>query len=122
MNQEIFAHYKLNIAHLDIAHWDLLSSMKAISRGETENYFTTLAANLEEHFAIEEEFMLTLGYPFLVDHQLAHHALLHQARKIATTLNEKLATLATETLYQVFIQHIDHYDRQIAEFVDTLPK
>jgi hemerythrin len=71
----------------------------------------------EQHFRLEEQFMLRLGYPDLVAHKAEHDKLLAQVRELHTKVVTGGLTLSLSVfqfLYGWLARHIEIKDKALA--------
>lgn len=127
MHPASFSHYRLGIKDIDEAHWGLIKAMDAIAAGAASTHFESLVTNLKAHFVEEEAFMIDIKFPFYSDHRTAHEMLMQQVQTLASSkAGDQMLKHMTQTLQQVFVNHIDHYDMQILTFINLnhirLPK
>ena len=124
--EQFAAHYALDIDLIDSDHWKLISAMNVINEAIKSNNTVAvkegsaiLLKELRIHCAREEAYMIKINYPFFKYHRDCHAALIrtmtHLVESIPITLYAQPTT--TDTLYSVFVTHIDTIDLQIRDYV-----
>lgn len=77
------------------------------------------------HFATEEAFMISHGYPHLEEHQREHAKLLEAASLLEEKMSAPDTFISTEwidVLLQWYDYHVQHVDRELGEFWKNLPR
>jgi hemerythrin-like metal-binding protein len=119
-----FEHYKVGIAKLDHAHWNLFDMIgKLATQTDKADVAVLLDAFINEwtsHNLIEESLMLTFGYPYINGHIDDHHRMyLKLTDKIARINQNNLALVkwSAQDMETTMRDHNDHADRQLGEFL-----
>jgi hemerythrin len=130
MAKELFnfeAEFKLGIDTIDQEHVKLVNMLNTVHRLVTEGkktqaieYFSlTLARYVNDHFAHEEQFMASFGYPQLKDHALIHEnfkkSFMQSLPRLAT-YDEAAFRAALTDAFTWIINHIGRTDRKYAQF------
>lgn len=120
--------YALGVDLIDQQHQTLFRLIdqlaKAIQEGHSEDgvqmVFGKLAEYTLTHFAAEEHLMDQYGYPGRDEHHENHQVLEHSLAQLMAKAadGEPLVSLQTMNfLRQWLYHHIDHVDREFAEFL-----
>lgn len=120
-----FSHYKLHIAKIDKAHWEIVNHVnKILQNGQVNRcYVCHLQKILQElpyQLEYEELLMEKLQFPFRFHHKKQHELLLNDLSKTIdfclddSTLFNKWTI---SSISQRFIAHIDQHDIQLSQFI-----
>jgi hemerythrin len=119
--------FKLGIETVDQEHVKLVNMLNAVHRlvsegkkAEAIEYFSlTLARYVGTHFAHEEEFMASIGYPQLPEHAQIHEnfkkSFMQSLPRLAT-YDEAAFRAALTDAFTWIINHIGRTDRKYAQF------
>lgn len=124
--KERFTHYTLGVADVDAEHFYMLVLLhklkKCTDRGEIVIKFAELLHWWETHAATEDRFMKSINYPYREPH-MKHHEFIASVlngltKKCMQDPNNTLnITVAVDTFITKLIDHLDHEDRQFADYV-----
>ena len=133
MDRERFEHYRIHIEDKDIEHKKILdlsySATRYIKAREYISAINSVSELLEFatlHFENEEKNMSSKAYPFIDHHVHKHNDLIRSLRKLSGQLptKEKIDEIGTShaihsirSFAQEYLDHIDHHDRQYADFI-----
>ena len=121
------ARLQLDVPDMDNAHRrliDLMSKLARLSdakapRAEVLGTFTALADATKQHFADEETYMASIGYPELAQHKLIHGRLLEQLDHHFGRFKASTASTIEQPVFdflKVWLQaHIAGIDRRYAD-------
>jgi hemerythrin len=121
------AEFKLGIETVDQEHVKLVNMLNAVHRlvtdgkkAEAIEYFSlTLARYVVEHFAHEEQFMASIGFPQLEDHARIHEnfkkSFVQSLPRLAS-YDEAAFRAALSDTFTWIINHIGRTDRKYAQF------
>ena len=132
MNREAFSHYKIGILEIDDQHWHLIEMIDNIKYNNktcrTKDDYVRLIEEIRNsilfHFEYEERLMKGIKFPFFCFHQQEHARLVDllcnmivelKCSSLKADLNFHIKLV--QTLQTVIVEHIDHYDSQIATFL-----
>lgn len=130
MGKKLFdfdAEFKLGIDSVDSEHIklvDMLNDVHALlsegKRDEARRYFNeTLATYVNEHFANEERFMESIGFPFLDAHRKIHENFknsFHELQPLIASYDEAAFRKALNDAFTWIIAHIGKTDKRYATF------
>lgn len=129
MTPEAFKHYLLDIPDLDAQHWELAEIMNSIRSARQGNnpcmrireLLQELLEKLLKHFAYEETLMEKIGFPYKEFHCAEHRKLKEDVENIirtcrVTRCSHRIGLSAT--LNNIVIAHIEHFDVQIADYME----
>lgn len=130
MGKKLFdfdAEFKLGIDSVDSEHIklvDMLNDVHALlsegKRDEARRYFNeTLATYVNEHFANEERFMESIGFPFLDAHRKIHENFknsFHELQPLIASYDEAAFRKALNDAFTWIIVHIGKTDKRYATF------
>ena len=124
MTPDRFIHYKLGDERHDREHWELLQSMndivQSIKDGNVDNSnVDALLVRLREHFNNEVTHMHAINFPYIRPHVDDHDRMIRTLMSAIDRVTEKqnvVVSMITNRLEDLFIDHIDHFDRQYADF------
>jgi hemerythrin len=119
--------FKLGIDSVDSEHIklvDMLNDVHALlsegKRDEARHYFNkTLASYVNEHFANEEKFMASIGFPFLDEHRKIHENFkhsFHELQPLIESYDEAAFRKALNDAFTWIIAHIGKTDKKYATF------
>ncbi len=119
--------FKLGIEAIDNEHIKLVDMLnqvhELISEGKKDEariYFgQTLSAYVNEHFANEEKFMESIGYPALDEHKKIHENFKKSFQELAPTIESFDETAFRQALSDAFtwiISHIGKTDKKYVTF------
>ena len=126
------AEFKLGIEAVDQEHMKLVNMLNAVhglvgegKKAEAIEYFSlTLARYVVDHFAHEEAFMASIGFPQLEEHAKIHEnfkkSFMQSLPRLATYNDEAFRAALTDA-YTWIINHIGRTDRKYAKFYLALP-
>lgn len=120
-----FVHYRLDIPHLDEEH---LALFKLLHRIRTLDDFDTAYVLLQnayvafkEHTAHEEQYMSSVGFPYIAYHSDIHRmlsgAFIDLLMSCSGCKSIESTTHSAVKFLEKLVDHIDHEDMQIGEFV-----
>ena len=122
MTPSRFVHYTINDAH-DKEHWELFQLIDELivllkDKLPHEDAVLTLKSAMHDHFDEEIIYMRTLSFPYVESHILDHNRLLVKLDKfVDDSLRGSAYVHSIVSFEEVFISHIDHFDRQYANFI-----
>lgn len=125
MNAQQFAHYRTGIPEIDAEHWwlvHLTSSLASVHDTVEIGYLLDrLRTTWAEHVATEEDFMRSIGFPYLEAH-VADHRMVSQIIETLCGLSGRNGAITTVqwkagNLEEAIRGHIDHYDMQYVSYV-----
>jgi hemerythrin len=130
MPKKIFdfdAEFKLGIEGVDNEHVKLVDMLNEVHnligegrREEARTYFhETLTAYVDEHFANEEKFMESIGYPALDEHKKVHENFkksFSELRPLIESLDESAFRKALSDAFTWILAHIGKTDKKYAAF------
>lgn len=130
MGKKLFdfdAELKLGIDAVDSEHVklvDMLNDVYALlsegKRDEARRYFNeTLSSYVYEHFANEEKFMESIGFPFLNEHRKIHENFrnsFHELKPLIESYDEAAFRKALNDTFTWIIAHIGKTDKKYATF------
>lgn len=133
MDQEVFTHYTLHIKERDDEHKAIFDNIDiaydAIRHHDVNKIFHSVRVvnDLSRiHFKHEEQYMDEVAFPFREHHKLKHIDLkrkldslnIHFGNKEhVASMGKALANHYISVFEKAFLMHIDHDDRQYAEFI-----
>lgn len=103
---------------------DLADRQEEADEAATAKALAFLRAYLHDHFDLETELMLDLGYPELEAHRQQHelfanHVIFFEIEKEFGVVSEQMLTDILAFLREWFISHITKEDKALGEFVRT---
>ena len=103
---------------------DLAARQGQAGEADAAKALTFLRAYLHDHFDLETELMLDLGYPELDAHRQQHelfanHVIFFEIEKEFGVVNEQMLADILVFLKEWFISHITKEDKALGEFVRT---
>jgi hemerythrin len=121
------AEFKLGIEAVDREHVRLVEMLNDVyalladgKRAEAQSYFNeTLSGYVVEHFANEEKFMESLGFPGLEEHRKIHENFkrsFYELQPAIATADEAAFRQALSDAFTWIIGHIGKTDRKYAAF------
>ena len=121
------AEFRLGIDAIDNEHVkliDLLNEVHAlISAGKKEearrSFSETLSSYVSEHFANEEKFMASIGFPLLAEHKKIHENFkksFQELRPLIEAYDDVAFRRALSDAFSWIITHIGKTDRKYAAF------
>ena len=126
MDKNRFLVYTLGHTQIDSEHIFLLNSMAIAAGMTTETEVTEalskLSLQVALHFANEETLMLNSSYPYMRWHAAQHATFLLE---LSNVVNNHLRLARPrysdkyfgKSLEMLMLSHIDHYDRQLADWL-----
>lgn len=123
MDKEVFKHYKLGVDKIDTEHWELIQLMENLLHSpideDINNKIQELRTKFYLHCLDEEDYMLSISYPFVDAHTEAHQRISSELetclKRVAAGHRDKYTT---ENFIRIFVTHIDHQDLQIVDFIN----
>ena len=121
----------VGVAEIDEQHQSIIRLINdlAARQGQTEEAdaakaLAFLRAYLHDHFDLETELMLDLGYPDLDAHRQQHelfanHVIFFEIEKEFGVVSEQMLADILGFLKEWFISHITKEDKALGEFVRT---
>jgi len=121
----------VGVAEIDEQHQAIIGLINdlAARQGQAEEAdaakaLTFLRAYLHDHFDLETELMLDLGYPELDAHRQQHelfanHVIFFEIEKEFGVVSEQMLADILVFLKEWFISHITKEDKALGEFVRT---
>lgn len=132
MDADSFIHYKIHIEERDREHEEIFKLLRIattmVTSGDTSklrNTLITMVTCITSHFMHEKLYMEKIEYPYIHHHLLIHRRILEQVEDLlskfeAQYLYEPFGRLAAKNILNDFdymmTHHVDHDDRQYAEF------
>lgn len=130
MAKKIFdfdAEFKLDIEVVDREHIILVDMLNAVhsligegKREEARRYFNeTLSAYVDEHFAHEEKFMASIGFPGLEEHRKVHENFkksFNELKPQIESLDESAFRKALSDAFTWILAHIGKTDKKYATY------
>ena len=133
MNPDRFVHYRMGYAQIDDAHLALLTSLtRLITKIKTDNlYYSEFSVDMlnmiqviilqfEYDIELEEKMMYEAReYPYMIYHLKDHDAMKLEIDSLIESVKFEQYPIAVKHLFDldaIFINHIDHYDRQFYEW------
>jgi hemerythrin len=124
------AEFKLGIDAIDQEHIKLVDMLNQVhaflsenKRAEARQYFVeTLANYVDEHFAHEEQFLASIDFPQLTEHQKIHAQFKKSVRDLSTLIESGDDGAFRQALNESFtwiIAHIGKTDKRYAKFYLT---
>jgi hemerythrin-like metal-binding protein len=124
MNEARFAHYKTGIKMLDDEHWHLLMLMDDIHQLCRERFpnvsgltlaMEYLHGELRDHIAHEEAYMDDHAFKWVSAHKAEHITLNSKMTELTASIKpgSRLVDFVFGDLEDLFLNHIDYFDRQI---------
>lgn len=119
------AEFRLGIEAVDKEHVRLVDMLNQVHqllsegrRDEARQYFTeTLSLYVDEHFANEEKFMESIGFPLLAEHRRIHEnfrSSFHELKPLIETYDEAAFRKALTDAFTWIITHIGKTDKRYA--------
>lgn len=128
MTPEAFKHYIIHIAERDNEHKAIFDCFNAAAESidsakskDVVQIIDELIAHTKMHFFHEKEFMDKINFPYRDYHLSTHSALLRELLSIKSHFSN-LSSVSKHSKYIIqeyerkFSMHVDHDDRQYAEF------
>jgi hemerythrin-like metal-binding protein len=127
MTPDRFVHYTLGINWMDNDHDILFQEMDELIRvlknddvESVQHKLDILLSTLIDHANNENTFMDDIRYPYSLPHKNAHRSLIESVSTIVETLTSRQpgthSYALIDRLEEIFIHHVDDYDRQVAEY------
>lgn len=123
MSEQRFVHYRVGNTNHDQQHWDLLKQMDAMieairHRRSCAELLAVILSMLEIHFRHENEYMLSIDYPYRLAHMTDHERMV---RKLAALVDESArstfgSVVSVQKLEDMFLDHITYHDMQYVEW------
>ena len=121
------AEFKLGIDAMDREHAKLVDMLNDVymllgdgKKEEAQKFFNeTLSAYVEEHFANEEKFMASIGFPVLDEHRKIHENFkrsFYDLKPALVTFDDAAFRKALSDTFTWIIGHIGRTDRKYATF------
>ena len=125
VSKESFKHYKIGYEPVDNEHWAIISLMNdAIVSLKLGQYDTAvpIVHSIEEllhtHFVTEEQLMIKVNFPYTAAHCDEHRRIILELKKVLEFLDKRvLQDHIVDHLESTLMDHIDHYDTQISNFL-----
>jgi len=119
--------FKLGIEDIDNDHMKLVNLLNKVQtmlgegqKDEARIFFNeTLAAYINEHFANEEKFMASIGYPALEEHKQIHEKFRNSFQELAPSIascDDTAFFKALSEAYTWIILHIGKTDKKYVTF------
>lgn len=122
-------HYLIGVQRIDFEHHIFLDLINNFNESRLKNEsIETLSNILEEialyakfHFKSEENMMVRVNYPELVEHQKLHHQLIDQLSTKMYGIQTKMFSPqeVEEFLVHWFLNHVTHEDTKISAFIKS---
>jgi hemerythrin-like metal-binding protein len=130
MTEERFRHYTVGVPKLDEEHWHAFQLMDAmishLKKGEYDEAdfgLDLLAAFVNEHNKVEDELMERINYPYRKWHLESNNKIIAKAKHLKElVLAKHVNRHQINDFEDAILNHIDHEDRKLAEFIRTLPQ
>ncbi len=128
MSRDRFVHYLTGNHDIDSEHWDLLSMMALIIDDLRAKDFLLAFPKIKElldifenHLIHEDRIMELAKYPFKQPHNADHTTMLSIIHQFESMINqnEKINDHHINKLSEMFLIHIDHYDMQMVDYINT---
>lgn len=128
--EEQFAHYVIGHPAIDADHYRLLclfqSCKKINSPEELVAELQRLRKYWSDHTVTETDFMVSINFPFLVEHLKQHALVAGEISKVILKVgdmssNSKVISQTANPmvpLLSFLLSHIDNYDMQFAKYVN----
>jgi hemerythrin len=125
--------FKLGIQTVDEEHMQLVNMLNSVhnlvsdgKKTQAIEYFSlTLARYVVDHFAHEEAFMKSIGFPQLEDHAKVHEnfkkSFIQSLPRLATYDDTAFRAALTDTFTWI-INHIGRTDRKYLQYYQSLPE
>jgi hemerythrin len=121
------AEFKLGIEEVDNEHVKLVDMLNQVhfligdgKKDEARSYFNvTLSAYVDEHFANEEKFMESFGYPALEEHKKIHENFKKSFQELKPQIESFDDAAFRKALADTFawiLSHIGKTDRRYAKY------
>ena len=117
MSEQRFVHYTIGNATHDRQHWELLKQMDALvdaihHHQPCGDLMDAIVGALELHFIDEDEFMVSIQYPYIDAHRTDHNRMV---RRLATLVEEASrstfgSVVSIHKLEDMFLEHITYHD------------
>lgn len=128
MTETRFVHYKVGNEQHDNEHWELFVQLNGIIDCIKQRQYhlidaDKIASNLLKHFAEEHEHMVKMGFPYIDSHAKDHQRMLKRLSYLVNEAHDQhflLVDMTARELENLFVDHIDHFDRQYADFERSL--
>lgn len=119
--------FRLGIEAVDNEHIKLVDMLNEVhlllsdgKRDEARRYFNeTLSGYVQEHFADEEQFMESIGFPYLAEHRKIHEDFKNSFHALQPLIESSDPAAFRKALNETFtwiIAHIGKTDRRYATF------
>lgn len=134
MVPDFFRHYITHIPLLDGPHATMVVDMEEIAKlfkqkefEKLHNALVLLETTLIAHLIDEDDFMDKINYPYAKYHKIAHSEILKKMANLIDKIDEIAAKHydskhLVEELRKILVEHIDHYDMQISNYVKQDPE
>lgn len=130
MSKQVFnfdAEFKLGIHSVDSEHAILVNMLNQVhtllnegNRNEARQFFAeTLSAYVHEHFAHEEMFMESIGFPFLGEHKKIHENFRKSFQDLLPLIesyDEAAFRRALNDTFTWIVAHIGRTDKKYANY------
>lgn len=128
MTESRFVHYKVGNEQHDNQHWELFVQLNSIIGYIKQGQFhlvdaDDIAAKLLKHFDEEYEHMAAMGFPYIESHAKDHQRMLKRLSQLINEAHNQhflLGDVTARELENLFVDHVDHFDRQYADFERSL--
>lgn len=123
MSKERFIHYTLGVVKMDRSHWEMFMLLNTVIKILTDGKYEEaafdidkLSSSLKEHDAMEERLMDECSFPYkkyYLDESIdiSLKKLKHDA------VNGQCSLYAILKFENIFVDHVDHKGRQLAEYI-----
>ena len=136
MSPEAFNHYMIGIPAMDAQHKSIFDLVRVattmVNTGDTEDLpavIESIYTETKNHIAYEEKLMRSIDYPFTTHHLQHHLSMLIAANSLITRFRDNalynvsaktLARLVLDEFDKKFASHVDHEDRQYANYLSII--
>lgn len=128
MEAAIFSHYKTGIERLDDNNWAVIHALDKVIETYSLTYPAKAISHLHKAATIlglvlteQDTDMLTANYPYRTPHVMSHAVLIGELADVIERVERGSMYMSIymviNTWQRKFLDHIDHYDMQWAEFV-----
>lgn len=120
--------YEIGVEAIDNQHKHMIELSNRLYEALTElrgeaalaALFDELREHVAVHFASEEEYMASIGYPHLEEQRQQHEELERRTLELAEAHRQGRRHLSPEVMHFLrdwITEHLLHYDRRIGEYV-----
>jgi hemerythrin-like metal-binding protein len=127
MDSARFKNYILNNDELDKDHWELFQMLDLLICSIKEHRFNDTSAVMDdflkcflEHIGHEYALMVEIDFPYIDWHNTCHEHLVRLSEKMKYDVQIKhYDQHAVSKFEESFLDHLDHMDRQIANYISS---